>query len=349
MNRKQFIHRALGASALGALETLGPVLGSLAALLGADEPAPVPTRVGACDIEQIRTAESVFAGWDFAYGGGLVKEAVMGQLRYCARLLDATCPERLRPELHAAVGALADTAGYMCFDTGAYDQARRVFRFALACAEQAEDWQLRAYVLNSMALLAIRTGQPDEGLALAEQGLVRPDRLTETGQWLLHIDRARALAKMRRIQDTLTAVGTAEDHFSRVSLASEPPFLAHYNVAFLAGNTGQALFDLAIVGHDPARAIDRLTTAVDGHTTGYTRPRAICMAKLASLTMATGDPLQAALLGIDALDTAAATRSRRVADDLRELAHHAAAHQHLDEVAHLRHRIATLLTHTASA
>ncbi|HET9258112.1 MAG TPA: hypothetical protein VFO16_23350 [Pseudonocardiaceae bacterium] len=100
-------------------------------------PPRCPTRVGASDIEQIRTAESVFAGWDFAYGGGLVRDAVMAQLRYCARLLDATCPDRLRPELHAALGALADTAGYMCFDTGAYNQARRVFGFALACAERA--------------------------------------------------------------------------------------------------------------------------------------------------------------------------------------------------------------------
>ena len=32
--------------------------------------------------------------------------------------------------------------------------------FALYCAEQAEDWYQRAYVLSDMALQAIWTGQP---------------------------------------------------------------------------------------------------------------------------------------------------------------------------------------------
>jgi hypothetical protein len=41
-------------------------------------------------------------------------------------------------------------------------------------------------------------------------------------------------------------------------------------------------------------------------------------------------------------------RSRTAADDLRELSRHAAAHQNLDEVAHLRHRIGTLLVQTDS-
>ncbi|MGH3899715.1 MAG: XRE family transcriptional regulator, partial [Pseudonocardiaceae bacterium] len=81
-----------------------------------------------------------------------------------------------------------------------------------------------------------------------------------------------------------------------------------------------------------------------GHTgTDDTRSRAICLTKLASLTMVTGDPLHAAALGHAALDLAGVIRSRRAAEELRELSRHAAAHQHLDEVAHLRQRIGTLL------
>ncbi len=66
--------------------------------------------------------------------------------------------------------------------------------------------------------------------------------------------------------------------------------------------------------------------------------------------MATGDPLQAAAIGHAALDAADTVRSRRVTDDMRELFRYAAPYQHLDEVAHLRHRIATLVcTDTRSA
>jgi hypothetical protein len=59
--------------------------------------------------------------------------------------------------------------------------------------------------------------------------------------------------------------------------------------------------------------------------------------------MATGDPIHAAAIGTAALDAAGTIRSRRVTDDLRELARFATAHQHRDEVAHLRHRITTLV------
>jgi hypothetical protein len=210
VKRKQFLHTAtvgVGTLALGE---------PIAALLEGSEPTPIPHRIGATEIEQIRTATQVFESWSRTYGSGPVRDAIMAALRYSARLLEATCPARLRPELYSAVGDLAETARYMILlDANAHEQARRVFRFALACAEQAQDWPLRALALDSMALQEIRTGQPDEGLTLAEQALVRADdRLTATGRAMLHGTRSRALAKMHRIQETLTAIGTAEDHLA---------------------------------------------------------------------------------------------------------------------------------------
>ncbi|MBV8541542.1 MAG: XRE family transcriptional regulator [Pseudonocardiales bacterium] len=337
VKRKQFIHNALGVGAL--------VLGEpLAALLGDSEPTPIPARVGATDIEQIRTATREFKSWGATYGGGLVREPAIGQLRWSAGLLEATCPDRLRPELHSAVGHLATTAGYLTEDVNAQDEARRVYHFALACAEQAKDWPLRAEILSSMTKQAVRAGQPDEGLTLAEQALVRSDRLTAAGRALLHADRGRALAKMRRVNEALTAIGTADEHFAHFTPDNEPPVMDYYSAARHAHLTGQPLVDLAILGHhDPGKATDRLTAAAAGHAADHLCARAICLTKLASLTMATGDPLQAAAIGHAALDIACTIRSRRAAEELRELAHYAAPHQHLDEVAHLRHRIATLI------
>ncbi|MGH3889402.1 MAG: XRE family transcriptional regulator [Pseudonocardiaceae bacterium] len=334
VDRRQFLHTTPG---LGALAALGPVT----ALLEGGEPTPIPHRISATEIEQIRTATQDFNSWSRIYGPGLAREAVMGQLRWSAGLLEATCPARLRPELFSAVGDLAETAGYAAQEP---EKARRVFRFALACAEQAQDWSLRAEVLSSMAKQEIWTGQPDEGLTLAEQALVRADRLTPTGRAILHTDRGRALAKMRRVNEALTAIGTADDHFAHSTPDNDPPYMAYYNAARHAQCTGQPLVDLAILGRDPSEATDRLTAAAAGHTdTGNTVSRAICLANLASLTMVTGDPLQAAALGHAALDLAGTIRSRRAAEELRELARYAAAHQHLDEVAHLRQRIGALL------
>ncbi|MGH3831012.1 MAG: XRE family transcriptional regulator [Pseudonocardiaceae bacterium] len=320
------------------------VLGPLATLLDGSEPTPIPRRVGASDIEQIRAAGRVFSGWDYAYGGELVREAAMAQLRWSAGLLGATCPDKLRPELFWAVGHLAETAGWTAFDADAHDEARRTYHLALACAERAEDWHLRAMVLSNMAAQAIETGQPDEGLTLAELALVRADdRLTATERALLHTYRARALATMRRVGETLTAIGTTDDHFAHANPANDPPFMAFYNAAHHAQLTGRALADLAILGRDPGEATDRLTAAIAGHTTSYARSVARSQAKLASLTMVTGDPRHAVALGTQALKAAGTIRSRRTLDDLRELNRHAAAHQNISEVAHLRHQIGTLV------
>ncbi|MGH3920590.1 MAG: XRE family transcriptional regulator [Pseudonocardiaceae bacterium] len=335
VDRKQFLRTALGMGTL----TLGPI----ATLLAGGEPTPIPVRVSATEIEQIRTAAQVFESWDFTYGGGLAREAVMAQLRWSAGLLDATCPGRLRNELFSAVGYLADTTGFMGVDAFAHEEARRVFRFALHCAEQADDWHLRGEVLACMATQAIWTGRPDEGLTLTEHALVRADRLTATERAMLHTVRARALATMHRIRETLIAVGTADDHFAHSTPANDPPFMAYYNAASHAGLTGQALFDLAMRSRDPAEATGRLAAAVAGHTAGYTRSRTIAQIKLASLTMVTGDPVEAATIGTAAVDAAGTIRSRRAADYLRDLARHCSRRSEVDEVDALQQRITTTL------
>ncbi len=48
-------------------------------------------------------------------------------------------------------------------------------------------------------------------------------------------------------------------------------------------------------------------------------------------------------MGNAALDIAGTICSRCAADDLHELVRYAATHQHLDEVAHRRHRIVILV------
>lgn len=161
---------------------------------------------------------------------------------------------------------------------------------------------------------------------------------------MLHTDRGRAPAKMHRVNEALTAVGTADEHFAHASPANDPPCIAFYNDARHAQFTGRSLFDLALLGHNLAQEVtDRLTAVASGHIADNTRSRVICLSKLASLARVTGDPIQAATIGHVALDAAGTIRSRQVTDELRELSRYAAPHQRLAEVAHLRQRIGALV------
>lgn len=330
VDRKAFLRTALGTALTVPLTNL----------LTSVEATAVPAVVGEQDIQEIRTVAATFSTWDHTYGGSLVREAVNAQLRQSVALLEnARCPAKLRADLYAAVGFLGHAAGFMAFDAYAHDDARRMFRLALACAEEAGDWHLRAKVLSSMARQAIWCGDPDTGLTLVEMALVRADRLTPAERAMLLAARARALAKLGRRQDTLITVGQADEEFTRIRRSDEAAWMRYYDAAQHAGDTGHALFDVAMRGGPSDEAARRFAAAVRGHAPAYVRSRAMSGIKLATLTMAKGDPEEAAAIGARAVRDAGAVRSRRAIDDLRELHRTALPHQHRDSVAELRHKI----------
>lgn len=336
VNRSEFLRATLGVTA-------GAVVAPLAQTLLTRQPTPVPSVISQAHIDQVRTTAKLFGTWDHTYGGGLVREAVTAQLRYSAGLLNARCPDKLRADLLNAVGFLGHTSAFMAFDAYAHDDARRMFRFALECAEQSGDWHLRAKVLSSMARQEVWCGDADAGLTLVELAMVRADRLTPTERAMLLTARARALAKLHRVSDAANTVGLADDQFANAEPANDPVWMAYYDAAQHSGDTGHALFDLAVDGHFQSEAVRRLSAAVDGHTATYARSKAISGIKLASLTMKVGDPEDAVRIGADALAGAGAITSRRAADDLRELRAFAERHQKVTEVAELLYRISERL------
>ena len=338
MERQQFIRVGLGVTV--AVAAGGS---TVAELITATQPTPVPSVVGLSHVAEIRAAATAFANWDNRHGSGFVREAVGAQLGYCAKLLTARCSETVRPELFSAVGYLGNITAFTAYDSYAHDDARRLFRFALSCAEEAADWSLRARILFNMARQALWCDDPDAALTFIELALVRADRLTATERARLHTARARVLARLGRTQDAVTAIGVADEEFSHARPADTPPWMATYDDAVHSGEAGHALWEVGVHDQFVTEARHRLAAALSGHGAELVRLRAMSQTKLASLIMVTGDPREAAALGIQALDAIGTLRSRRAADDLRELGRFSEPHVRLPEVAELRHRIATVV------
>lgn len=113
-------------------------------------------------------------------------------------------------------------------DAYAHDNdARQLYQFALHCAEESEDWHLRAWVLACMAPQAICCGDPDTGLAFIELAMVRADRLTTNERAILHTGRAQALTLLGRAQEAITAIGLADEEFSRAQSSNDPMTLGY--------------------------------------------------------------------------------------------------------------------------
>lgn len=338
VDRQHFIRAGLGAGA--AAVAAGPAA-ALVELLVPTQRVRVPSVVSSIHIAEVRATTEAFKGWDARYGGGLMRAAVATQADYCAQLLHARCPESLRGELLTAVGSFAETAGYMAYDDFAHEDAGRAYQFALACAEEAGNWHLRAQVLCSMAEQSSWCGDSDTALTCTESALVRATRLTATERALLHLSRARDLAKLGETQEALRAIGVADEAFSHAHPTEDPPWMASYTEARHTGFAGGVLFELGIHGQYIAETRHRLITSVAARPDG--RARTSTQLKHARLIMVTGDPHEAVALGSQALDWSVPLRSGRVIHYLRDLDQLAEPHATLPDVADLRDRIRTRL------
>ena len=318
----------------------------LAALvsLANDEPTPMPRRVGLEQVEQVRAVVTQVDQLSHRFGGGVVREMLGAQMRWAVDLLDAHVDRAASDELHSVIGDLAAYAGWSSHDVGADTAAQRYYQVALRCAEQADDWNLRAEAVSDMARIAQYGGDGETALTLSQQAQVRADRLTPLRRACLAAVEAGAHGQRGDANACLAAVGRAEDHFAAADPANETPgMVAFYSSAQLAGDSGHALWPLALRGQHVHTAADRLRRAADSYPVGYARSRTLGLTRLASLTFAQGDPAEAVGVATDALDGTGSVQSHRVADNLIALRRVARRHRGVPGVAPLRQRITRTL------
>ena len=330
----------LGTIATGAVAPNALLLEFAASSVGWVE---MPEHIRRSDIDDLRDSVAMIESWDNVRGGGMARAALSGQIRYAADLLKVDCAPRDRPDLFAAVGALARTAGFVLFDSSDYPAAQRHFQFALLCAHEADDWQLRAATYASMARQDFWAGNLDSALTLVEMALVRSDRLDYAERAMLTALTARATAGMGDRKRTLTAVADADELLAQAGPDARPN-ITSYDAAEHVGETGHALADLMNTG-DPASAdriedaATRLRSAAAGHGPRFARSRAFCELRLATLMFDAGRVEEAVTVGELSLGHAATVRSRRLAIVAAGLDRAAAAYPRSPGVAELRDRV----------
>ncbi|MDX6291788.1 MAG: hypothetical protein QOH50_863 [Kribbellaceae bacterium] len=338
VDRRRFF--ALTPAVASGLAITGPVAEFLAR---AEPPGRPPQLVGRSDVNHIVQSTKAFTEWDYRVGGELSVQAVSGQLRWAASLLEARIVQTdVRDDLHSAVGNLAQVAAWMSVDGGAHESAQRYFRFGLHCAEQARNAGLRAIMLSDMSRQLFHLGCYQEALSLIELAHVRADRLTGAERSMLSVVRSRPLAKLGRTSDTHAAIDHAKEQFAHHDPQQPPaPWMDFYDRAELAGDAGHSLFDIAVTGGQPEPALDQLGFAATSHTDAYARSRAFCQLKIATLWMKI-DPSIAVTHANRAVMIAEPLRSGRIRGYLRELYTATRPHARLRDVAELRHSISRL-------
>jgi transcriptional regulator with XRE-family HTH domain len=293
-------------------------------------------------VEQIHMAATTFSNWNHLAGSVSAAPAANAQMSWARSLIDIPCPGGLRRDFHASLAHLGLVAGFINFDAHSQDAASSVFEFALLCASEAGDPHLQVKVLSHQARQAIYCNRPQAAIKVLDRALRLPD-LTATERAMLHTGRARASAKMGRVRETRADIRCADAEFERSDPAQDRPWMHYYDEAQHSGDTGHALFDLAVEGQFVADALERLQVAVEGHSGAYLRSKSMSALKVASLLFAVGDPHQAAAIAHRSLPELNSIGSGRVVDLLHELLRFSLVYSRDSEIQQVRHEVGVLL------
>lgn len=338
MDRREFLAGAVALPTTASIDGLDSIA-----------PSPPPARAGTTEIAQVRDTAMAVKRGDLRWGGGFGFDAALVETRRARDLLEARCPERLRPDLLVAVGWLASNTGFMAFDIERYRDAARLWNVAQHCAEEAGNWSLVARVFGSMARQSLWLEHADDALGLLERALEGDHgRLVPTERAMLWALKARACADTGDVAATEQAIGAADEWFSRreADECRDRPWVAHYSYAHHWGDTGLAWDRVAIVRANPhavAQAGRRHQAAADGHGADAARSHALALIALARLNTTTGDLDHGVVAGHRAVDAAQQVRSLRVREELVGLYEVTASHAARADVAELRDQIAATL------
>jgi hypothetical protein len=300
-------------------------------------------RIGDEEIVQIRAVTEAFRSLDNAYGGGLTREAVIGQLISTTSLVeDTTYTEDVGRQLITAIGDLATVAGWMSHDVSIHAAAQHYFLLALQAAQEAGNPNLGAHVLSCMARQAGHLGRPKDALELihlARYG-VRHTATPTVGALLYSLE-ARYYAMLGRLKEFHRAAGQAEAAFADRTPAQDPAWVAYFDISEYYATLGICHQIAARTGDraEAKRAIDMIGRALTQRDPSRMRSRAFDYVGLARACLIAGELESAEAAASMALELTGKVGSARVRDRLHEFLHESSQYSGTPIIADLRRKI----------
>jgi hypothetical protein len=300
-------------------------------------------RIGHQEVVQIRAVTEAFRSLDNTYGGGLTREAVIGQLISTVSLVeDTTFTEEVGRKLITGIGDLATVAGWMCHDVSMHAAAQRYFLLALQAAKEADDPNLGAHVLSCLARQAGHLGRPGDALELIHLARYGARHTaTPTIGALLHSLEARYYATMGRLKDFDRAAGQAEAAFADRDPAEDPAWAAYFDTSEYYATLG-ICHQIAARTSAPGqarRAIDMISHALARRDPARVRSRAFDHLGLARAYLAARELESAEATGTTALELTDKVSSNRLRDRLHELLRETSPYAGTPVITDLRSRI----------
>ena len=315
-------------------------------------------RIGMSTVAAIERSTRYFSAMDAEIGGGLSREAAVGQLKYAVDLAQqASYSTSVGTRLLAAIADLSSLVGWMSFDAGMNGPAQQYFVYGLQAAHEADDENTRlgiAAILGKMSYHMRAVGHPDTALQLINMALnqVPNDRRRyNTVRATLWNLRAHMMAPMgvSYLPEIRNAISLAVDLYGESQHDETDPTVSRFwkyaSEAELAGVAAISYRDLADEKPELADESEHLTLrAIERRSPGFGRSQTFDQILLARTRFLRSEPEQACVDGVKAIDMAAkVAASKRVTSRLRDLMADSEPYQSRPDVKEFREHLRLVL------
>ncbi|WP_433293741.1 helix-turn-helix domain-containing protein [Actinoplanes sp. CA-030573] len=294
--------------------------------------------VGRPDVETVRQMTATYRALDNRFGGGHVRESLIRFLNQdVAEVISGSYDVTTGRHLLSAVAEATRLAGWTSYDAGMHGLAQRYLIQALRLAAGAGDRALGAEILAAMSHQAAYQQAPVEAVDLA---LAASRAAGDAGVAAIQAESAVLEAHGHAIggdeRASARALSRAEVIFDKADRAGEPQWIGYFDESYLAAKFGHCF--TALGRGDIALRFAARSLEMDGRQ--FARGRQFNLVLLAVAHIQTGNPEEAARLGIDAIDATEGLRSARARDYLVELANRLSKHVGLPAVRDFTERAA---------
>lgn len=322
---------------------------------------PRGQRIGMPDVLAVERSTRYFAATDADVGGGLSREAAVGQLKYTVDLIQhRSYTDAVGNRLLAAIAELSGLVGWMCHDSAMPGPAQRYFMYGLQAARESTNERAPLLVVSILLDMASHMRWLDRPHAAL--------RLHDLAASQLPADRSRfnvmrAILATKRVENGLCYLGTSclpevrnglslsLDLYARASDEDRTTARRLWHRKFdtseaeLSGMASAAYMVLAREDRRfAAEAQDRTLYFLTNVGDGQGRNQTFARIRLASARFLAGEPEQASEDGDQALDLdESSSASAMVRKRLRELLADSEPYAELPRVTELRDRIRTVL------
>lgn len=276
-------------------------------------------KVGASDIDGIRSTTDMFDQIDGRHGGGHARRSLIEFLRTTvASCLRGSYTDEVGRELFKVSAQSTLLGAWMSYDAGLHGLAQRYFIHALKFAETTGDRLLGAGILDAMSHQATFTGNYREAANLASAARMGTTNVgSASSQAHFFAMEARALARLGDAAGCDTAMANAVREFERRRPEDDPAdWFSYFDEAELAAELGHCNRDLG-------RAVDASTYAnqsLGGGSGGYVRSDFFVTMVLADSYLDQGESEEAcrvALTGLEIGEQLKSARCRAYVDEFR--------------------------------